>query len=90
MPVQKNWRNIMPLELLREIASKDLPLVVENEEKIDKLRVLKAAGMVTAQLPNPGIHGTATVLTITGLGRATLKIQPTRQRQTLPPILLDS
>lgn len=80
----------MPLELLREIASKDLPLVVEKEDKIDKLRVLMAAGMVTAQLPSPGAHGPATVLTVTGLGRATLKIQHTRQRRTLPPMLLDS
>lgn len=79
----------MPLELLREIASADLPIAVTEEAKIDKLRILAASGMITAQLPSPGASGPATVLTVTGLGRATLKIQPSRRKRTLPTMLLD-
>lgn len=65
----------MPMEFLREVAASSLPLSVTTESDIDKLRVLAAAGMVTAEIPEPGAIGTAKVLSVTGLGRATLKIR---------------
>lgn len=65
----------MPMELLREIADGELPLSVTDEGVIDKLRVLVAAGMVTASMPEPGTAGEAVVIGITGLGRATLKVR---------------
>lgn len=66
----------MPMELLREIAAGPLPLSVDSESVIDKLRVLEAAGMVLATLPQPGAAGQpAMVREITGLGRATLKVK---------------
>ncbi len=63
----------MPLELLREIVTGALPLEVASEVDIDKVRVLAAAGMILAQLPEVDRPGTALVLEVTGFGRATLK-----------------
>jgi len=63
----------MPLELLREIVTGALPLEVASEVDIDKVRVLAAAGMILAQLPEVDQPGTALVLEVTGFGRATLK-----------------
>ena len=65
----------MPLEFLRDIAASTLPLHVTDEVSIDKLRVLAAAGMVTAMLPEPGTPGSAVVSGITGLGRASLRLR---------------
>ena len=65
----------MPMEYLRDIAEGPFPLCVSDEQLIDKLRVLAAAGMVMASLPEPGTAGTAIVNELTGLGRATLKIR---------------
>lgn len=39
---------------------------------IDKLRVLRAAGMVVAQLPEVGQPGPAVVSQLTGYGRAAI------------------
>ena len=44
----------MPLELLREIATKELPLTVTDLPQIDKLRVLRASGHIAVLLPAPG------------------------------------
>lgn len=63
----------MPLEFLREIAAGSLPLEVASEADIDKVRVLVAAGMVLASLPEPNQPGPAVVRELTGFGRATLK-----------------
>ncbi len=64
----------MPLELLREIAKKPLPLVVENAADIDKLRVLRAAGHIQVVLPDPSAENqSAEVLEITPEGWAALK-----------------
>lgn len=64
----------MPLELLREIAKKPLPLVVENAPDIDKLRVLRAAGHIQVVLPDPSAENQrAQVLAITPEGWAALK-----------------
>lgn len=64
----------MPLELLREIARGPFPFKVSGQENIDKLRVLVAAEMVLAQMPDIGDPGPAWVGELTGLGRASLKV----------------
>ncbi len=73
----------MPIEFLRELADAELPLGVSDEGQIDKLRVLAAAGMVTASLPPAGTGGPAQVLTVTGLGRATLKLGRIRLKEPM-------
>lgn len=63
----------MPLELLRELAAQTLPRVVADPADMDKLRVLRAAGYVNAELPSlaPGSPPEqARVLSITARGRA--------------------
>ena len=63
----------MPLEFLRELAVSSLPLEVTTEIEVDKVRVLKAAGMILADLPQVNQPGPAVVRELTGFGRATLK-----------------
>lgn len=63
----------MPLEFLRELATSSLPLEVTSEAEIDKVRVLAAAGMILANLPDLDQPGPAVVRELTGFGRATLK-----------------
>jgi hypothetical protein len=64
----------MPLELLREIAKKTLPLDVDNTADIDKLRVLHAAGHVKVEFADPSSQNQhAKVLAITAEGRAALQ-----------------
>lgn len=70
----------MPLEYLREISSGPLPLEVTDQSRIDKLRVLVAAQMVIAELPEVGQPGGAVVQRLTGVGRAWLKVPPTSQQ----------
>lgn len=71
----------MPFEYLREIAQAELPLTVHHEEHIDKLRVLRAADLVTVMLPSPTSGAQfARVLAITPKGRAALS----SDLQTLP------
>jgi len=62
----------VPLEFLREIETGTLPKQVTKTGDIDLLRLLSAAGMVEADLPDVAGSGTATVRRITGLGRAWL------------------
>ncbi|MFN4119723.1 hypothetical protein [Acidovorax sp.] len=63
----------MPFEYLREIAKAELPLTVQQEDHIDKLRVLRAADLVTVMLPSPASDMQfARVLAITPKGRALL------------------
>lgn len=82
----------MPMELLRQLAQRDeFPASVVDEATIDKLRVLRAAGMVQAELPGEGeSSGSACLHSITGLGRATLRAQAAREfiarREQLPGI----
>lgn len=76
----------MPMELLREIAVNDLPFTVSSESGIDNLRVLVAAGMVRADLPEPGAEGSAVVYEITGFGRATLKARSKDVKGGTPPL----
>jgi hypothetical protein len=69
----------MPLEFLRQLAQRDqFPAVVTDESDIDKLRVLRAAGMVQATLPDGPGQG-AQVTAITGMGHASLRAQRARE-----------
>ena len=66
----------MPFEYLREIAEASLPLTVEEEASIDKLRVLRAADLVSVMLPHPhSDRQYARVLAITPKGRQVLAAQ---------------
>lgn len=66
----------MPFEYLREIAEAPLPLTVEDEASIDKLRVLRAADLVSVMLPHPhSDRHYARVLAITSRGRQMLATQ---------------
>lgn len=64
----------MPFEYLREIAQAELPLTVEHEANIDKLRVLRAADLVSVMLPaaTSDTQNFARVLAITPKGRQML------------------
>lgn len=66
----------MPYEYLREISRAELPLTVEDEACIDKLRVLRAADLVSVMLSHPvSCQPYARVLTITPKGRALLRAE---------------
>ncbi|MFY3384356.1 hypothetical protein [Paracidovorax sp. MALMAid1276] len=63
----------MPFEYLREIAQAELPMTVKQVDHIDKLRVLRAADLVSVMLPNPASDMQfARVLAITPKGRSVL------------------
>lgn len=63
----------MCIEYLREVAKQKLPITVEGESQIDQVRVLRAAGLVTAMFLKPGVgFEVASVLTITPKGRKVL------------------
>jgi hypothetical protein len=63
----------MPMELLFALAQRGLPQTVHNPSDIDKLRVIAAAELVQARLPEVGAaEQKAEVLSITAQGRAAL------------------
>ncbi|MBT2324848.1 hypothetical protein J7E62_21155 [Variovorax paradoxus] len=69
----------MSMDLLQQIAASRLPLTFHRAEDIDKIRVLRAAGLVIAMVPSPSdplnFGGTATaaqVLAVTRKGREEL------------------
>ncbi|MBV7430051.1 MULTISPECIES: hypothetical protein [unclassified Acidovorax] len=75
----------MPMEYLRELERDALPLIESDVVNIDKLRVLRAAGMVEVQLPPvDSPQQKAQVLYITGLGCATLRAYRSRVRAPRP------
>lgn len=64
----------MPMEYLRALKRDALPLIESDVVNIDKLRILRAAGMVEVQLPPvDSPQQKAQVLYVTGLGCATLR-----------------
>nr|WP_296015398.1 hypothetical protein [uncultured Acidovorax sp.] len=64
----------MPMEYLRGLERDTLPLIETDVVNIDKLRILRAAGMVEVQLPPvDSPQQNAQVLYVTGLGCATLR-----------------
>lgn len=63
----------MSMELLRELADRPLPCTLTSEHDIDRLRVLRAAGLIVALLPKPGSESQlGRVLTLTSAGRQAL------------------
>jgi len=69
----------MPMELLKRLADIDLPVALYAPADIDRLRVLRAAGLVEALIPpvetlegGAHLHKTAQVLCITDKGRIAL------------------
>ena len=73
----------MSMDLLRRIASNRLPKLITTSEDIDKVGILRAAGLVIAFVPalsNPrtlsGSERAAQVLTITQKGRDELRRHP--------------
>ena len=69
----------MPMELLRRLASQELPTALYAPADIDCLRVLRAAELVAALIPpvetmegGAQIHKAAQVLCITPKGRRAL------------------
>jgi hypothetical protein len=72
----------MPMELLRHIAQQPLPYTVYAPAEIDKLRVLRAADLVSAFIPPAESlpsgcesHKPAQVLAITAKGQQALEGQ---------------
>lgn len=64
----------MPLEYLSQLSSQPLPVRVEDLPAIDKLRVLRAAHLIVADLPEAGHEAAgAQVTAITAEGRAALR-----------------
>lgn len=90
----------MCIDLLKKIATPQLPYTTSDPAVSDRLRVLKAAGLIKAMIPAAHQDGgdslsqeVATVLEITHLGRKTLRagaieevafLPSARQRRTLP------
>ncbi len=64
----------MPMKLLLGLSRSRLPVSITEPQEIDKLRLLRAAGLVAALLP--GVRATAPVarvLAITRKGRQELQ-----------------
>ena len=62
------------MEYLRGLERDALPVIELDVRNIDKLRILRAAGMVEVQLPPvDSPYQRAQVLYVTGLGCATLR-----------------
>ncbi len=65
----------MPMELLRQLADKELPVALYAPAEIDRLRVLRAADLVAALIPpvetlegGAHVHKAAQVMCITPKG----------------------
>lgn len=77
----------MPIDYLRTLKHDELPYPETDAINIDKLRVLRAAGMVDVELPDlDAQRPVARVIAVTGLGCATLRVHavPPRSRRTRP------
>jgi len=74
----------MPIELLKAIVDKPLPLTITEPSEIDKLRVLRAADCVVALLPEANTSQTfARVLHITPKGlKAAQSFDPSEATST--------
>ena len=64
----------MPMELLRELATQAMPIRIADPDKIDKLAVLYAAGLVEAQVSARDTPCPAQVFAITDKGRKALAL----------------
>ena len=70
----------MPFTLLKRLRAAQLPLMIEDQEDIDKLVILKASELVEAAIPKmrrpSGLHrydDPAVVLRVTDKGRAPMR-----------------
>lgn len=70
----------MTMELLKRLADQELPMAVYAPAEIDRLRVLRAAELVTAMIPpvetlecGEQVHKAAQVLSITAQGQFALE-----------------
>ena len=80
----------MPMEYLLGLHRDELPLLESDIRNIDKLRVLRAAGMVEVRLSPPDAQQQqAQVLYITGLGCATLRARGARRATAKPQVHWD-
>ncbi|MES2610139.1 MAG: hypothetical protein V4679_07855 [Pseudomonadota bacterium] len=77
----------MPIEYLRTLKHDELPYPETDTTNIDKLRILRAAGMVEVELPDVDAQRpVARIIAVTGLGCATLRVDavPPRSRRARP------
>lgn len=80
----------MPIALLRELAIQDLPATLTTEDDIDKVRVLRAAGLVVGMISAPAnLKPFARVLAITSVGWQALQVGSPAERGLLPPASAD-
>jgi hypothetical protein len=70
----------MPFTLLKRLRAAQLPLMVEDQEDIDKLAVLKATNLIEAEIPkmrrpsgSRRYDDPAVVLRVTESGRAPMR-----------------
>jgi hypothetical protein len=64
----------MAYELLRKIAGASLPMTLSSHADIERLRVLRDAGYVKADLPPEGAPSiSAVVIALTPLGRTAMR-----------------
>ena len=82
----------MPMELLQSLASRPLPIDIDDDEVVDKLMVLQDAQLISASIPQPeqlpsGLRNykPATVIAVTAEGLRAAHIAPT----PIPPIQTD-
>ena len=79
----------MSMNLLRDLASQELPVEISDAGNIDAVRILIAAGLVVAMVPRP-VRTTknrfeqppATVTKVTRLGKQMLQRFPKRNERT--------
>ncbi|MDR2333742.1 MAG: hypothetical protein LBE61_09685 [Burkholderiaceae bacterium] len=65
----------MPIELLRKIKQLHLPVVLTDPAEVDKARVLRASGMIEADISEPGEPvQEADIRSITNLGLIATRI----------------
>ncbi|MPM64558.1 hypothetical protein SDC9_111445 [bioreactor metagenome] len=64
----------MPLELLRRLTTSELPITLRNYRDVDKLRVLRAACMVHADISGDGERSEAVVHEVTQYGQIAASI----------------
>ena len=64
----------MAYELLRKIAGASLPMTLDSQADIEKLRILRDAGYVKADFEPAGAEPSAAVVTaLTPLGRTAMR-----------------
>ncbi|WP_353236461.1 hypothetical protein [Diaphorobacter ruginosibacter] len=63
----------MPIELLIDIDKQGVPRTISGSTSIDKLRILRAAQLIKADIPAPGVEGDAIVQDITFEGQSLLQ-----------------